>query len=398
MTPDKTRRVLTLSTLWPNAANPRFGTFVAQSVEALQAGSHWQPTVINPIGLPPLTVGPYKALSAAAVDGKERGIEIYRPTFRLLPKFGGRFNPGQIVRAALPLARRLHAQQPFDLVDAQFFYPDGPAAMRIAQELGLPFSAKARGADIHYWGARSYGRKALLETADKAAGVLAVCEALADDMTALGMERGKITVHYTGLDRDRFRPLGHTMLRQRIAGELGVPIGENDELVVTVGALIARKGQELVIRALAGLPAAQLLLVGQGEDDASLRKLSKDSGVADRVHFLGSVDHDLLPPILSAADVMVLPSTSEGLANAWIEALACGTPIVITDAGGAREVVTGPEAGVIVARTVRALREGIRLVIDRKYSPQVVAASVDGFSWEANGAALADYYDRLLAT
>ena len=51
----------------------------------------------------------------------------------------------------------------------------------------------------------------------------------------------------------------------------------------------------------------------------------------------------MLPALLSAADAMVLPSASEGLANAWIEALACGTPLVITDVGGAREVVTGPD-------------------------------------------------------
>ncbi len=129
-----------------------------------------------------------------------RGVS--ETAFRLLPKIGGRLNPGLIAKAVLPLARRLHADHPFDLVDAQFFYPDGPAAMIIARELGLPFSVKARGADIHYWGARAYGRDALLETAREAAGVLAVCAALADDMATRGMARGTITVHYTGLERD----------------------------------------------------------------------------------------------------------------------------------------------------------------------------------------------------
>ena len=392
----KTRRVLSLSTLFPNAANPRFGIFVAKSLEALQRDTHWDVTVVNPIGLPPLALGRYKALAAAAQDTREFGMEVHRPTFRLIPKFGGRLNPAMIAKAVLPLVRRLHAEHPFDLVDAQFFYPDGPAAMIIARDLGLPFSVKARGADIHHWGARGYGRSALLETAEAAAGVLAVCEALADDMATLGMKREKITVHYTGLDRDLFRPLDHVGLRSRISETFGIPIATDDLLLATVGALIERKGQAYVVKALAHLPKGRLLLVGKGEDEASLRALAKEVGVAERVHFLGSLDPSMLPPILTAADAMVLPSASEGLANAWIEALACGTPIVITDAGGAREVVTSPDAGVIVARTCRAVREGIELVADRPRSPERVAATVDRFSWEANGRALAEHFDGIV--
>lgn len=396
MTSGKARRALVLSTLWPNASAPRFGTFVARSIEALARHTDWEAVVINPIGLPPLALGRYREAKEAAIDGLENGVAVHRPTFRLLPKVGGRLNPRLIAKAVMPLAERLHEEQPFDLVDAQFFYPDGPAAARIAAELGLPLSIKARGADIHYWGGRSYGAHALKTAAQQAAGLLSVSDALADDMAALGMDRAKIAIHRTGLDRDRFRPLGHTQLRNRLGSELGIEIGENDQLIATVGALIERKGQALVIKALTDLPDARLLLVGKGEDEASLRALARSEGVADRVHFLGSVDHDLLPIILSAADVMALPSASEGLANAWIEALACGTPLVITDAGGAREVVNTPAAGVIVARRTDAVREGIRLVLQNRRPPLEVAACVDAYSWEANGKALGAHYDRLV--
>ncbi len=392
----KTKRVLSLSTLFPNSAQPRFGIFVAKSLEALAKSTHWEPTVINPIGLPPLAFGRYKMLAEAAQDGHNFGVDVHRPTFRLIPKFGGRLNPALIAKAVLPLARRLHSETPFDLVDAQFFYPDGPAAMTIAEDLGLPFSVKARGADIHYWGSRPYGRKALLETASHATGVLAVCEALAEDMALLGMNRETITVHYTGLDRDLFRPLDHIGLRARLADTFGVPLVSDDLLLATVGALVERKGQAYVIKALSDLPKGRLLLIGKGADESSLRALAKDVGVAERVHFLGSLDPSMLPPILSASDAMVLPSASEGLANAWIEALACGTPIVITDAGGAREVVTSPDAGVIVARTCRAVREGIELVTAQPRKPERIAETVDRFSWDANGEALAAYYDGLV--
>lgn len=115
-----------------------------------------------------------------------------------------------------------------------------------------------------------------------------------------------------------------------------------------------------------------------------------------RVHFLGSLDHRVLPVVLSAADAMVLPSASEGLANAWVEALACGCPLVITEAGGARELVTRPEAGRIVAREVGPIARAVRELLASPPSREVVAASVERFSWEANAAALAAYYEGLL--
>jgi hypothetical protein len=65
-------------------------------------------------------------------------------------------------------------------------------------------------------------------------------------------------------------------------------------------------------------------------------------GLGDRVRLTGAVAHDAMPGLMAAADVMALASASEGLANVWVEALACGTPIVVPDVGGAREVVTDP--------------------------------------------------------
>jgi glycosyltransferase involved in cell wall biosynthesis len=389
------KRVLSISTLYPNPAKPRFGTFVARSMEALAARGDWDVTVINPIGLPPIVFGPYREAAASAIDGEEQGVHVFRPTFTLLPKLGGRLNPAAIARAVLPLAKRLHAQRPFDVLDAQFFYPDGPAVAKIASELRLPFSIKARGADIHHWGHLPYAGKMMREAAAKASGLLSVCEALADDMAEIGLPRDKVTIHYTGLDRDRFRPLQSPNLRPRLAEELGLPLRHDEKLLVTVGALIPRKGQEFVIRALPQLPSARLLLVGKGEDEARLQALAAELGVAERVHFLGSLDHDLLPLVLSAANAMVLPSASEGLANAWVEALACGTPLVITDAGGAREVVTDRAAGLIVERTAQAITHGIETMLDDPLPRAATAAMAARFDWKVNAERLAEYYTRI---
>ncbi|BDW82119.1 glycosyl transferase family 1 [Erythrobacter sp. Dej080120_24] len=389
------KHVLALSTLYPNAVNPRFGTFVARSLEALAKRGDWRVSVVNPIGIPPLALGRYRALSQLDEIGEEGGIAVHRPRFTLIPAVGARRNASAIAKAALPVIERIHAQTPIDVIDAQFFFPDGPAAAWIAQRLGLPLSLKARGSDITYWGGLDFAREQMLEASRRATGILSVSQALAEEMVGMGMPREKITLHYTGLDRDRFRPFDHTRLRAQISGEIGFALPDNAPLLVSVGALIARKGHDIAIGALPMIEGARLVIVGKGEHEPHLRDLARDLGLADRVHFAGSLDHDLLPLILSAADVMVLPTSNEGLANAWVEALACGTPVVTCDVGGARELIACDTAGRLVERNPEAVADGVNSILNAPPARQAVAALVERFSWDNNAAELAAHYERL---
>lgn len=391
------KRLLSIATLFPNTHQPRFGTFVARQMEALAARGDWDVTVINPIGIPPFAFGRYAALSHISCSGILGDVSVHQPRFTLIPAIGGPINPMMIARTVMPLAVRLHGQAPFDLVDAQFFYPDGPAAAAVARRLGLPLAIKARGADVHYWGAKNYARRQILRATGQAAGLLAVSAILADDLAALGVARDRVTVHYTGLDRAVFRPLDRRDSRTRLRDHFGISLPDEAPILATVGALIPRKGQIYVLRALALLPDTHLLLAGEGPDRTMLAKFAADHRMTERVHFLGSLDNAMLPSVLSAADAMVLPSASEGLANAWVEALACGTPLVITAAGSASELVTGPEAGRIVARNAEPIAAGIRELLAALPSREATAACVARFSWEANAEALAAYYDGLAA-
>ena len=388
----KRLRVLSLSTLYPTALHPNFGVFVERQMQAVTARGDVDLVMVNPLGLPPfpLSLHPrYRGLRGIAAAEQRGGVAVLRPRFMLLPGTGGRFNAAAEARAVLPLAQRLHAEQPFDLVDAQFFYPDGPAAVRVAAALGLPVSIKARGADVHHWGIAPGTARQVRAAAVAATGLLAVAGGLAADLAALGAVRSKITLHYTGVDHQLFRPLDRADCRAK----LGLPLDR--PVLACVGALIARKGQRFAIEALALLPDAVLVLAGSGPDEAALRALAASLGLAPRVRFLGSVPHADLPAVLSAADVFVLPTASEGLANAWVEALACGTPVVTTPIPGALELLTAAAYGRTAERTGPAIAAAVRALLDDPPARTAVQAGAAAYSWEANAAALVAYWRQL---
>ncbi len=389
------KRLLSISTLYPAPGRTGFGRFVQRQMEALAARGDWHVTVINPIGKPPIAMERYAALDQIPEVEQQGAVTVHHPRFLLLPGVSGPINPGLIARAVLPLARELHEQAPFDMVDAQFFYPDGPAAATLARALNLPLAIKARGSDIHLWGEKVLARRQMLAAAHQASALLSVSCALARDMAAMGMPEERVTVHYTGLDRERFQPLERKAARQLISAIPAMHVWSEGPLLLCVGALLAIKGQALAIRALTLLPEdVRLAIAGTGADEPALRRLVAELSLESRVQFLGAVEHDMLPHLLCAADVMVLPSEREGLANAWIEALACGTPVVIPDVGGAREVVRDGSAGRIVARTPDDIARGVAELLATPPAQADVAANAERFSWDANAAALAEIYAK----
>ncbi|USI73788.1 glycosyltransferase [Sphingomonas morindae] len=385
-------RILTIASLFPDATRPGFGGFVARQTCALAALPDTDVTVIAPLGLPPLLGRRHprwRALAALPAREAWAGLDVHRPRFPIIPGLGAAHGPLLAARL-LPYVARLHRRLRFDVIDAEFFYPDGPAAIAIGRRLGLPVSIKARGGDIHYWG-RHRGSAGQVRRAGRAAdGLLAVSAALKTDMVALGMPEARILVHYTGVDLARFRPPADRAAAKRSLGLEG-------PVLLSVGALIARKGHDLAIAALPRLPGATLLIAGEGPEAAALRAQAERLGVADRVRLLGRQPHEALPALHAAADVGLLASASEGLANAWVESLACGVPLVISEAGGARELLDRPEAGRIVARTPEAIAAAVAALLADPPAPETVRAAAERFTWPRNAARLRAHLAGLVA-
>ncbi|MCK6445843.1 MAG: N-acetyl-alpha-D-glucosaminyl L-malate synthase BshA [Planctomycetes bacterium] len=131
---------------------------------------------------------------------------------------------------------------------------------------------------------------------------------------------------------------------------------------------------------------AELVLVGDGPDQAAARDVAQRLGVADRVSFLG--ERDAMPELLAPADVFVLTSREESFGLAALEAMACGTPVVATDVGGVHEVVEDGVTGLLAARDDQAgfaAKLGALLfgAIDaREMGRRARAAAVDRFRRE----------------
>jgi phosphatidylinositol alpha-1,6-mannosyltransferase len=161
-----------------------------------------------------------------------------------------------------------------------------------------------------------------------------------------------VSVMYPGADVEAFRPdLPYADLTQA-HGVAGRP------LVVCVSRLVARKGQDVLIRAMPEIrrraPDAALLIVGDGPDRERLERLASDAPHGSVV-FAGQVSESDLPRYYRAGDVFAMPCRNrfggfevEGWGNVFIEAAACGRPVVVGDSGGARESLVPGETGLLV--------------------------------------------------
>jgi glycosyltransferase involved in cell wall biosynthesis len=384
-------RVLILSTLFPDASRPNFGIFVERQTLSLAERDDVEVRVVAPRGLPPFPLSllsRYAPLAALPALEQWKGLTVHRPRFLNLPGTGGRFHARAVAAALTPLLAEIRKDFPFDVISAEFFFPDGPAAVLLGERFGVPVSIKARGSDIHDWGRRKDIGPQVVAAGRAADGVLAVSNALRDDMIAMGIPGDRVETITTGVDLARFAPRD----RAQAKAELGVA----GPLVLSVGALIPLKGHDIVIDAVGTLPGVTLWIAGEGGDRKRLEAQIARLGLGDRVKLLGSVPPDRVAAALAAADAMALASEREGLANAWLEAIASGTPVVIPDVGGARQVVTGPAAGRIAPRNAAAFAAVLAELIANPPAAADTRAVAAPFTWAANSARYRGFLQHLV--
>jgi glycosyltransferase involved in cell wall biosynthesis len=175
-----------------------------------------------------------------------------------------------------------------------------------------------------------------LEALEQADGIIAVSEDLRNRMIQAGIDGAKIEVIYDGVDRDQFCPASQADARS----QLGVPA--DAKMILFVGNLVKVKGIEVLIEAFRQLQSdsseAICYLIGHGKLRRRLEKKIRSEKLAARIKLLGGRPHAELPNWYRAADLLVLPSYSEGVPCVLLEAAACGTPFVASSVGGIPEI------------------------------------------------------------
>jgi glycosyltransferase involved in cell wall biosynthesis len=371
--------IVTFATLYPNSAQPHHGIFVENRLRHLVSTNAVNARVVAPVPYFPFSAPMFGRYAVyAKVEPKEirAGLGIEHPKYLLLPKIGMNLVPAFLAAASFPVLKRLQGEHDFDLIDAHYFFPDGVAAIRLGQRLKKPVVITARGTDVNLIPQLPRPRQMIIDAARQAAGIIAVSQALKEALVALGLPGEKITVLRNGVDLVLF----HQGARDATRAKLGV----YGPVLLSVGHLIERKGHDLVIGALPRLQRYILLIAGEGPERPRLERLAAELKVSDRVRFLGAVPHSELHGIYAAADALVLASSREGWPNVLLESMACGTPVVASNVWGNPEVVSCPEAGVLMGeRNPEGVAEAVNRLFGGRPDRNATRRYAERFSWNA---------------
>jgi glycosyltransferase involved in cell wall biosynthesis len=277
---------------------------------------------------------------------------VYKPEYRsysarrLLPGLSTFPVTGRSFIKSSVAAVESHSQG-HDLVYGHFLFPAGAAAVEVAKRMGVP-AVVALGESGYEFYERHLGLKRMRKIARGFDGVLCVSPDNRDyAVNVLGIAEEKIIVAPNAADTDHFYP----RIRAEERARLG--LSPDRTIVISVGALVERKGPLRVMRAIEAMPDVGAVFLGTGPQRPE----------GEQVLHAGPVSSEEVPAWLSAADIFVLPTLAEGSSNAVAEAMACGLPVITTDLPSSRSMVPG-EAGILIpGADADALKNAIQLLV-----------------------------------
>lgn len=357
-------RILVVTSQFPIAGDATRGRPIHQTLRELArlASVH----VVSPIAMYPRWAQP-KSYLFRAPDASPPDSDCaadYRP-YPALPMLSRPFNGWLCGRAIRAAARRFEA----DVVLAYWLYPDAYGAMQVARQLDIPLVAGGRGSDIRV---RDPLSRFLTRRVVRAASRLLVVSADLGRMAAseYGADPARTRVIPNGCDAAIFHE------SDRVEARAALGVAEEAQLIVYVGRLVAEKGLRELLAAMTTLtaqrPRAELVLVGDGPlRDELTARVAAFTG--SRVRFAGAQTPPEVARWMAAANLITLPSYSEGHPNVLVEALACGRPVVSTPVGGVPEVVDASCSILVPPRDADALALALAQTLDREWDAEALS-------------------------
>lgn len=298
----------------------------------------------------------------------------------------------------VPFIGRAYRRRPFDLLRVHSLRFTGLAALwaRRVYRLPVPIVAHHHHTDPDRWTGAVDGRVA------RGVDLLMVgSQATAHDVAGrFHVPAPRLAVVPYGID-DRYNP------GVRSSNAAAQPDPAGSPLILHVGSLIARKNIARLLAAFAqvaaALPAARLALLGGGPEEAALRALAGQLGIASAVTFAGRVDEAVKLAYHARADLLVSASTMEGFGLAVGEAMACGVPVVATTAGSLPEIIEDGVSGLLVPpNDTDALAAAMLRVLQEPALAQRLAAAgpprIDRlFRWERTTQQTLAHYQEVIA-
>ncbi len=394
-------RLVVFTMVFPHAGQPGAGLFIRERM--FRVAKVLPLTVVAPIPWFPFQslIRKWKPNFRPAAPSTEvqDAIEVRHPRFLSVPGAFKWLDGIFMALGSLPTMLRLKRSFGFNVIDAHFAYPDGYAATLLGRWLRVPVTITLRGTEVPLSRDR-LRRRRIVKALQRARRIFSVSDSLKRHVVGLGAPRDRILVVGNGVDTVHFHRIARRVARE----QLGLP--DKAPVLISVGALVERKGFHRVMECLPALreryPDLRYLVVGgagpEGDWGAALRQRVADLGLQDCVTFLGALAPDALKVPLSAADVFVLATRNEGWANVFLEAMACGLPVVTTDVGGNAEVVANPELGMLVPFGDREqLAQAMRQALDRTWDRDVIIAYAEANSWDHRVAVLVEEFNRIVA-
>ncbi|HUS33622.1 MAG TPA: glycosyltransferase family 4 protein [Kofleriaceae bacterium] len=379
-------RVLAITKIFPNAAEPLSAPFNRQQFAALRELCDLEVMATIPWFPGAGLLSKWSSAGKlASVPKRETiaGIEVTHPRTLFLPKLAhatwGPLYAASIAPILAPYRKKV------DVVLGSWAYPDGFAAIVAAQLLGVPAVVKLHGSDINLIAKIPGPRRMMAWALPRAARVVAVSKPLAAEVVALGVPEDRVKVVMNGVDADLFKP------GDRKAARAQLDLPQDKPLAIYVGNLKPEKGVVDLGKAWAGVvkqvPDATLLVIGDGPLKGELEGVTQSLG--ERVRLIPRQPLERIPLYMAAADILVLPSHFEGTPNVVLEALASGRRVVATSVGGVPDLITDATLGTLVpAGDPGALGNAIATALRSPYDAEEVARKGARGGWAASASAL----------